>query len=171
MKAHESNTTSRFTMLGQPLLEEEGGVKFIQEAFDECTNWLPCEELPPDCQDRRNVVLIRQCFAEACGIYLGRATTDHEQEMAIERLARLLLQIDSDARGAHALVWVCFIAGAETNDQRHRDFFVTRMNETYQRTRFRNIPAAVQSLQRIWKRKSGRKWTSCLPELTRVLVM
>lgn len=158
-------------MLGQPLLEEEGGVKFIQEAFDECINWLPCEELPPDCQDRRNVVLIRQCFAEACNIYLGRATTDHEQEMAIERLIQLLLQIDSDARGAHALVWVCFIAGAETNDQQQREFFVARMNETYQRTRFRNIPAAVQSLQRIWMRKSGQKWTSCLPELTRVLVM
>jgi hypothetical protein len=66
---------------------------------------------------------------------------------------------------------VCFIAGAETNDQKQRDFFVDRMNEVYQRTRFRNIPAAVQSLRRIWMRKSGQKWTSCLPELTQVLVM
>lgn len=158
-------------MLGQPFLEEEGGVKFIQEAFEECINWLPCEDLPAGCQDRRNVLLIRQCFAEACSIYLGRATTDHEQKVAIERLIQLLLQIDSDARGAHALVWVCFIAGAETSDQQQREFFVTRMSETYERTRFRNIPAAVQSLQRIWMRKSGQKWTSCLPELTRVLVM
>ena len=81
------------------------------------------------------------------------------------------MQIDSDARGAHALVWVCFIAGAETSDQQQREFFVARMNETYERTRFRNIPAAVESLQRIWMRKSGQKWTSCLPELTQVLVM
>lgn len=158
-------------MLGQPLLEEEDGVRFIQQTFDSCTDWLPCEELPPDCQDRRNVILIRQCFAEACNIYLGRATTDHEQDLTIERLIRLVSQIDSDARGAHALVWVCFIAGAETKDQKQRDFFVDRMNEVYQRTRFRNIPAAVQSLRRIWMRKSGQKWTSCLPELTQVLVM
>lgn len=158
-------------MLGQPLVEEKDGVRFIQQTFDGCTDWLPCEELPPDCQDRRNVVLTRQCFAEACSIYLGRATTDHEQDLAIKRLIQLLSQIDSDAPTAHALVWVCFIAGAETNDQQQRDFFVARMNETYQRTRFRNIPAAVQSLQRIWMRKSGRKWTSCLPELTHVLVM
>ncbi|KAG8170296.1 hypothetical protein KVR01_001041 [Diaporthe batatas] len=163
--------THMFTMLGQPFLEEEGGVRFIQQTFNGCTDWLSCEELPPDCQDRRNVILIRQCFAEACNIYLGRATTDHEQDLAIKRLMQLLSQVDSDAPTAHALVWVCFIAGAETNDPQQRDFFVTRMNETYQRTRFRNIPAAVQSLQRIWKRKAGQKWTSCLPELTQVLVM
>lgn len=158
-------------MLGQPFLEEEGGVRFIQQTFNGCTDWLSCEELPPDCQDRRNVILIRQCFAEACNIYLGRATTDHEQDLAIKRLIQLLSRIDSDAPTAHALVWVCFIAGAETNDPQQRDFFVARMNETYQRTRFRNIPAAVQSLQRIWMRKAGQKWTSCLPELTQVLVM
>ncbi|KAL1855227.1 hypothetical protein Daus18300_011228 [Diaporthe australafricana] len=163
--------THMFTMLGQPLLGEESGVEFMQQTFGECTDWLSCERLPEDSQDRRNVILIRQCFAEACNIYLGRATTDHEQEMAIQRLRQLLLQIDGNARGAHALVWVCFIAGAETSDPQQREFFVARMNETYQQTGFRNIPAAVQSLHRIWERKTGRKWTSCLPELTRVLVM
>ncbi|KAJ0109943.1 hypothetical protein J7T55_014745 [Diaporthe amygdali] len=165
------NMPARFTMLGQPFLGEDDGVKFIQRTFDGCTDWLPCEELPLHSEDRRNVVLIRQCFAEACNIYLGRATTNHKQEVVIERLTQLLLQIDSDARGAHALVWVYFIAGAEANDPQQREFFVTRMNETYQQTRFRNIPAAVQSLQRIWMRRSSQKWTSCLPELTRVLVM
>jgi hypothetical protein len=165
------NMTARFTMLGQPVLEEEDAVRFIQQTFDCCTDWLPCEQLPPDCPDRRNVMLIRQCYAEACSIYLGRATTNHEQDLAIERLIELVSQVDSDWRGVHAVVWVCFIAGAETNNQKQRDFFVDRMNEVYRWTRFRNIPAAVESLQKIWGRKPGQKWTSCLPELTQVLVM
>ncbi|POS78274.1 hypothetical protein DHEL01_v203331 [Diaporthe helianthi] len=163
--------THMFTMLGQPFVEEEDGVRFIQQTYNGFNDWLLCEGLPTDCQDSRNVSLIRPCFTEACNIYLGRATTDHEQDLAIKRLIQLVSQVDSDAPTAHTLVWVCFIAGAETNDPQQREFFVARMNETYQRTRFRNIPAAVQSLERIWMRKAGQKWTSCLPELTQVLVM
>jgi hypothetical protein len=73
--------------------------------------------------------------------------------------------------GAHALVWPCFVAGAEASEARQRAFFVDYMNSIYARTQFRNIPLAVQSLENIWASKRGTRWTYFLPEISKILVM
>jgi hypothetical protein len=127
---------------------------------------------------------IRQCFASACAIYIRRATSnefissqvssvgnDPVQQSTIQLLIERLTKILPQAPGAHALVWVCFIGAAEANDPIQRQFFVDYMHGIYARTKFENIPVAVQSLQRIWAKKGKKRWTQCLSELSRVLVM
>ncbi|KAH7356371.1 fungal-specific transcription factor domain-containing protein [Pyrenochaeta sp. MPI-SDFR-AT-0127] len=171
-----------FEMLGVPLLGEEVGVLTVMKASDSLTDWLSYPHLPDDSDDRRAAETIRQCFISACAIYTRRAASantssyfgfsdDVIQKLAIEQLISNISRISPSARGAHALVWVCFVAGAEATEQAHREFFVQRMKQTYAQTQFRNIPAAIESLEKIWSRKNGERWTLCLPQFSNVLVM
>jgi hypothetical protein len=165
-----------------PLLGEELGVLTMKKASEFLMGFLSYPYLPEDCEDRRIAELIRQCFVSACNIYtrcavsaddasgLGMAL-DSIQQHSIEQLIDLISQISPSARGAHALVWVYFVAGAASTDQSQREFFVHRMEQVYGRTQFRNIPTAVQSLRNIWSRGNGKRWTVCLPQLSNVLVM
>lgn len=143
----------------------------ITKAFEASTGWLSYDHLPTDCEDRRVANSLRECFAAACRIYLRRATTDDNLESSVEHLISLISKIDPDSHGAHALPWVCFIGGAESVKPDHRALFVNRMHEIYARTKFRNLPAAVESLEEIWARKDPNRWTLCLPILSKTLVM
>ncbi|EUC40020.1 hypothetical protein COCMIDRAFT_10017 [Bipolaris oryzae ATCC 44560] len=171
--------THMFELLGVPLLREEVGVLTMMKASESLMSFLSFFHLPEDSEDRRIVDLIRQCFVSACNIYTRCAagadavSRFHNtiQEESIHQLIGVISQISPNDRGAHALVWVCFIAGAASTDQSQRDFFVHRMEQVYARTRFRNIPIAIQSLENIWARRSGERWTVCLPQLSNVLVM
>lgn len=151
----------------------------MMKASESLMSFLSYPNLPVDSDDRRIADLIRQCFVSACNIYTRCAANAdaisrfHEtiQEQSIHQLIGIISQISPSARGAHALVWVCFVAGAASTDQSRRDFFVHRMEEVYARTHFRNIPTAIQSLKNIWARRRGERWTVCLPQLANVLVM
>jgi hypothetical protein len=128
---------------------------------------------------RHTIDEVRHCFDAACTIYIRRATTctlpsPHyydAQASTIRDLISRLLHIPPDMHGGHALVWPCFVAGAEASDPDQRAFFVEYMNSIYARTQFRNIPIAVQSLENLWREKGGKRWTQCLPEVSNVLVM
>lgn len=171
--------TIRFELLGVPLLGEEAGVLTMMKASESLMSFLSFTRLPEDSEDRRVADLIRQCFLSACNIYTRCAANadtvsrfhDTIQAQSIHQLIGVISQILPNARGAHALVWVCFVAGAASTDQSQRDFFVHRMEQVYARTRFRNIPGAIQSLKNIWARRHGERWTMCLPQLSHVLVM
>ncbi|KAF2628929.1 hypothetical protein BU25DRAFT_409426, partial [Macroventuria anomochaeta] len=173
--------THMFELLGVPLLGEEMGVLTMMKASESLMSFLSYSHLPKDSEDRRITDLIRQCFVSACNIYTRCAasadaatnlgmTHDSIQAQSIEQLIGVMSQIAPNARGAHALVWVCFVAGAASTDQSQRDFFVHRMEQVYARTQFRNIPSAIQSLENIWSRGNGKRWTVCLPQLSNVLV-
>lgn len=183
-----TNTLHRFELLSLPLLGENIGVLTIKKAFDWMLDWFSFSDLPADCEDRQVTDMIRQCFASACAIYVRcasrgssssshytasfpRANLDPIHGSNIERIIELMSRISPGARGAHALVWVCFIAGADTNDPVQRVFFLNYLNEIYARTQFHNIPAAVRSLENIWARNRGERWTQSLPQLSKVLVM
>ena len=178
----KSLTYTRFELLGLPLLGEDVGVLTMMKASESLMGFLSYPHLPEDCEDRRTAELIRQCFVFACNIYTRCAASadgalglgiahDSIQQNCIEQLIGLVSQISPSARGAHALVWVCFVAGAASTDLTQRKFFVHRMEQVYARTQFRNIPTAIQSLQNIWSRGDGKRWTVCLPQLSNVLVM
>ena len=135
--------------------------------------------LPRDCEARRTADLIRQSFTLACNIYIRCAASadtvsrfhDTIQAQSIHQLIGIISQVPPSARGAHALVWVCFVAGAASSDQVQRDYFVERMEQVYERTRFRNIPAAIESLKTIWAQGHGTRFTMCISKLSNVLVM
>ena len=161
-----------------PQLGEEVGILTIMKASDLLTRFLWVPHLPEDSEDRILADRTRQCFISACDIYIRRATnpkydatTELLQKHAIARLVGLLQNIPTSFRGSHALVWACFIAGADTTDEAQRAFFIHRMWSTYERTGFRNIPLSIKSLENIWSRKNDERWTLCLPQLSNVLVM
>jgi hypothetical protein len=172
-------TSGRFELLGIPLLGEEMGLLTTMRASESLMSWLSYPHLPENSEDRRLADLIRQCFLSACDIYMGTAANvnaistfpDSIQTHLIQRLIDKVSKILPDARGAHALVWVCFIAGAASTDQSQREFLIHRMEHIYTRTQFRNIPTAIQSLRNIWARAYGERWTVCLPRLSSVLAM
>lgn len=152
------------------------------KASEHLMSFLSYPNLPEGCEDRRIAELVHQCFILACNIYTNCANSTDvtpEQgafygpipEQAIQQLIDKMLQISPNVRGAHALVWVSFVAGAASTSQMQRAFFVERMNQVYERTKFRNIPTAIRSLVNIWSREDGKRWTLCLPLLSNVLVM
>jgi hypothetical protein len=101
----------------------------------------------------------------------ARSENDVLQASTISDLIGRLSNIPPYTPGAHALVWPCFVAGAEASDLDQRAFFVNYMKSIYARTKFRNIPVAVQSLKILWASKGAKRWTQCLPEYSKVLVM
>jgi len=178
---HLSLTQGRFELLGLPLQGEHSGISAIQKSFQTWWDFLH-EQHAADEESRRTINEIRHCFDSACTIYIRRATTcsspspsdshyHNTQASTIRNLMQRLSHIPPDTHGAHALVWPCFVAGAEASDPEQRAFFVDYMNSIYARTQFRNIPIAVQSLGNLWRSKGEKRWTQCLPEISNVLVM
>lgn len=148
-------------------------------ASESLMEWLSYTHLQENSEDRRLADLIRRCFVSACDIYMRCAANvdtipsfhDTIQAHMVQQLIGMMSKILPDARGSHALVWVCFVAGAASTDRSQRDFFVHRMESIYARTQFRNIPTAIQGLQNVWARGYGKRWTVCVPQLSNVLVM
>ncbi|KAH9872740.1 hypothetical protein J1614_005134 [Plenodomus biglobosus] len=178
--------TNLFKYVGIPQLGEDNGLPAVMESYQSMISWLPpaCEQLPTGSEEVLIMETIRQCFILASVIYIRRATTelsddpassssieDDSQQPLIEDLVMRLSEVPPTSPGAHALVWVCFVAAAETADPIQRQFFVDYMLGIYERTKFRNITVGVQSLERIWSRRGNKRWTQCLSELSNVLVM
>lgn len=125
-------------------------------------------ELPPGSDCDVVISTTRQAFIEASKLYTRRTMTESERRDTLETLRRLVHQVDPEAAGAHALVWVCFLGAAESTDEESRRFFTDRMRHIYSKTGFRNIPAAIESLKKIWAEKHSSGWLS---EASPVLVM
>lgn len=97
--------------------------------------------------------------------------SDQDQWKLLEDLKQLVSQIEPDQMGSHALVWVCFIAAADSTDPEHRKFFVDRMNKVFAKTKFQNIAAGMQSLPAIWSQRGSMRWTQNLTQIAQSLVM
>lgn len=170
-------------MLGVPLLGEYNGILTLQ-GLSHWQDWLTYEQFPEGSESYEIILKIRQCYSAACDIYIQRATSgnkdlpsstpyryDINKRATTCDLIELLSQIPPNTLGAHALVWPCFLGGAEAKDPQQRAIFIDYMNSIYNRTKFRNIPVAVQSLQRLWASREDKRWTQCLTEHSKVLVM
>ncbi|KAE8414358.1 hypothetical protein BDV36DRAFT_265443 [Aspergillus pseudocaelatus] len=162
--------THMFQFLGQPLLNETQGMDALGFHPDHYLDWTDYE-LPPDSRHNRVLSVVRQAFIEASQIYILRATTKHDLWNRLESLKQLVSRVDPDEEGAHALVWVCFIAAADSSDPEHRHYFTERMNQVFAKTKFENIAAAVRTLPDIWAQQSSSRWTLNLIQLTPTLIM
>jgi hypothetical protein len=159
--------THMFKLLGRPMLGETQGIHALQLPIERYLDWT-VYDLPPESKHHRVLALSRLAFMKASQIYLGRAMVDQDQWGLLESLKQVVSQIDPDEPGSHALVWVCFIAAADSRDPEHREFFTDRMNKVYAKTQFRNISAAIESLPGIWSAQGSGRWTK---ELIPTLVM
>lgn len=108
---------------------------------------------------------------KASQLYINRATLNQDQPVLLRDIQQIVSQIDPDEPGSHALVWVCFLAAAESKDSERRKFFTDRMNRIYAKTGFENIRTAVRSLPALWERQGSGRWTKDLIRLAPTLVM
>ena len=159
-----------FEFLGQPLLGETHGVEALRLPLDHYLDWT-YYDLPSDSPHHHLLHVSRMAFIKASQIYLGRVTSTRDQWDLLEDLKQLVSQINPNQMGSHALVWVCFIAAADSTDPEHRRFFVDRMNHVFRQTKFHNISAGMQSLPAIWSHQGSGRWTQNLAKLAPSLIM
>ncbi|KAJ5721947.1 uncharacterized protein N7483_009881 [Penicillium malachiteum] len=112
-----------FQYLGQPLLGEEKGVEALTLPLERYLDWT-YYNLPEDSEHNHLLGLSRIAFTKASQIYLGRVESDRDQFELLESLQKTVMQISPEQSGSHALVWVCFIAAADSTDPEHRRFFM-----------------------------------------------
>lgn len=86
-------------------------------------------------------------------------------------LRTLIEPIAKTTPGAHTLVWVYFIAAAESRTPDHRVFFSYRLAELYEIGRFGNIPIALATLNQIWALDPQQRWTREANIIVPVLVI
>ena len=170
LQQRQSLTSARFQFLGQPLLGEHQGIHALRLPLDRYLDWTFYDQ-PLESKHNHVLHLSRLAFIKASQIYLGRATTNQNQWQLLESIKQLVAQVDPNEVGSHALVWVCFIAAADSTDAEHRRFFTDRMNCVFAKTKFRNILAAVELLPAIWAQQGSGRWTEELIRLSPSLIM
>lgn len=77
----------------------------------------------------------------------------------LDQLRTLLTPLETTSSGVHSLVWVHFVAAAESRTRAHRVFFCRRLGELHKIAHFGNIPVALASLDQIWRLGLERRWT------------
>ncbi|KIW10020.1 hypothetical protein PV08_11796 [Exophiala spinifera] len=152
--------TLMMTLFAQPLLGEGMGTSTLS-AVDNYLGFISNAAIFfPALVPRINALIA--IIRRACEIYLTRATVGppHAATVgALERLRLLCLQIPVHQPGHHALVWAYFVAAAESSTHEHRSFFTQRLTQIHSQTRFHNIPAALTTLQMLWRCQGERRWT------------
>ncbi|KAF5020738.1 hypothetical protein F66182_7240 [Fusarium sp. NRRL 66182] len=162
-----------FQLFGFPLANESKGLQVLSgpEAY---LDFMSCPDLPSNSEHQPNMEIIRSAIFDACNIYRRRAESSLRPEESIhlvEQLRQKVLNLDSETKGAHALVWTYFIAAAESTLPEHREFFSDRLESLYSVTNFGSIPSAVKALRTIWAMQGTRRWTEIISSETPILVM
>lgn len=97
--------------------------------------------------------------------------SDTAVNATLDSLCTLIAPITKATPSAHTLVWVHFIAAAESRTSGHRLFFSQRLGELYEIGRFGNIPVAIATLDRIWALDPRNRWTREAQIIVPVLVI
>jgi hypothetical protein len=168
-------TPDRIEFFALPMLNVNSRMEILTHEYQPFSVELREVPLSTGSSKSISLLLYHEAFCQARAIYLLRAqiilTEEEEAEMPdrIERLKQLLIDLDPTAEGAHTLVWPYFIAGAESNIQNDRNFFHGRLGHIWETTGYRNVLAAMNALQDIWKRPD-ESWTSWLPRIATVIM-
>ncbi|KAH7017120.1 hypothetical protein EDB80DRAFT_565098, partial [Ilyonectria destructans] len=163
-----------FQLFGLPLSNEAKGVQLLTGPPDHYLEFMSYPGLIPGSEDYNNIELIRSAIWDACGIYRRRVESSLSPDESIhlvEQLKQKVLWIDSNTKGAHALVWTYFIAAAESILPEHRAFFTQRLSALYKYTRFRSITAGLKALETVWAMQPIRRWTEIMISDTPILIM
>lgn len=165
--------TRMMTLFAQPLLGETAGTMTLTTPLEAYFDFISNAAIfHPGLATQ--IGIFKTAICQACNIYLRRATQNPEPSESsadLDALKELCEGIHPNTPGHHTLVWVYFVAAAESVSLAHRDFFTVRLQEVYSRTRFHNIPTALKALQKLWKVQSGRRWTEVLPEIMPVFII
>jgi hypothetical protein len=164
---------NRFELFGFPLSHESKGIQTMQIPPDHYLDFM-FYSTTPDSQHYVHINLIKDAIRIACEIYRRRAESmlSHNESIGLLELLRLrVLDMGSDTEGAHALVWTYFVGASESVLHSHRDFFTERLRGLYDRTKFRSIPAALETMEKTWAMQGLRRWTEFIIDENPILVL
>ncbi|KEF51314.1 uncharacterized protein A1O9_12664 [Exophiala aquamarina CBS 119918] len=165
--------TRMMTLFAQPLLGETAGTMTLRTPLDVYFDFISNAAIfHPGLAPQ--IGLYKTAIRQACSMYLRRVMQNpplSESSVDLESLKVLCARIHPNTPGHHTLVWVYFVAAAESVTLAHREFFTLRLQEVFSRTRFHNIPTALAALQKLWKVQAERRWTEVLPEIMPVFII
>ena len=121
-----------------------------------------------------NVAIIKEAFKIVHTLTVQQNNAllpDTVVNTTLDLLRKLVAPIAKTMSVAHTLVWVYFIAAAESRTGSDRVFFSQRLSELYDIGRFGNIPVALATLDRIWTLDLRRRWTRETGMIAPVLVI
>lgn len=165
--------TRMMTLFAQPLLDETSGALALQQRSDLSMDFISNVAIfLPELS--KELEIYSAAINIACSLYITRASKNppHSDTIPdVERLKSLCQPVSPSTPGHHTLVWVYFIAAAESSTLEHRQFFSDRLRQVYSCTGFHNIPIALDALQTIWRMQGARRWTSLLLEIMPVFII
>lgn len=121
-----------------------------------------------------SITIIREAFKLAHTLTMQQNNAllpESVVNTALGQLRELVTPVSKETTGAHTLVWVYFIAAAESRTSIHRAFFSHRLGELYDIGKFGNIPVALATLEKIWLLDPSRRWTRETNLIVPVLVI
>lgn len=134
--------------------DAETSLGLLDTCKDDCLEFLDYSAITND-EVNAAASHIKTVYDAACLIYRlrGQKALSSEHSRILTRQIRRGLEehTKSGGAGSHALVWVCFVAAAESTSQGDRDYFTDRLRAIFSHTRFRTIPAGILLLQKIWE--------------------
>jgi hypothetical protein len=110
----------------------------------------------------RNVAIIKDAFKTVHTLTMQQNSAllpETAVNSTLDALRTLVAPLTKTMPGAHTLVWVFFIAAAESRTEGDRMLFSQRLGELYDIGRFGNIPVALDTLNRIWTLDPRQRWT------------
>jgi hypothetical protein len=166
----------RFELFSSALTNgnEKQGLDLLTGPIEPYLDFIP---FSADCIDdsrHANLILIRsaiQAACELCAHRLRNSCTYQCPDSQLDALKQIITGLEPSVDGAHALVWTCFVAAAESVRSEHREFFSNRLAALYPCTRFNTIPQGLETLELIWKKQGKQKWTELVKLERPILIM
>ena len=90
---------------------------------------------------------------QACGIYtqhIFQTSSMEQTNLLLEQLKTTVEGIPIYCPGEQALAWVYFVAAAESKLEEHRNFFVVKLRELFDRIPFPDTAQTFAMLDCIW---------------------
>lgn len=159
-------------MCTSPFIQENEALSTQRERFQRCVEFINAETTN---SGERDITFIKTtlvtCYFQASRLYSNRVTSCEDSHSDVIRELRQSVELlEPGSAGEHVLVWVYFMAAAESSTPSDRSFFLERLKQCHTRTGFGNILRAYDLLSEIWAR-NGKGWTSLLTREPKVLIM
>ncbi len=122
--------------------------------------------------EREIITAVTKAFSLAFHIYADSSCSKRSGEMfMLEQLRETVAPLPPDTAGGDSLVWVYFVAAASCHADEQRLFFVSRLNDIYNKTGWRSAGAGLSMLAQIGDRPRTDPWTQSLLQVSTTIVI
>jgi hypothetical protein len=173
------DTRQRITLLAQPFLDPSSSCA-IQASDTTALDSLLSDSMR-SCSspaDHRTVASVVEAGRLCLRIHGSRTLGCRTSHAAtLRRVRDLVSHVHPCTAGGNSLVWVYFIAAADSDTAELRAFFTARLQDIYNATGWSNIAAGLAIMDRLWDRRSEEEeeeetsWARLLPRVCSAFVM